>query len=121
MNIPLIFASTFALVFLLGAQSLTVNAGRYSAAMVNSVLIGLANLTLLKIVPQSSGWEIVAYVAAGPLAIVSSMRIFGRLRKNGDPKVTQIGLNKGSAQMLRFRLDNSWNIEVAPSRVVKSC
>ena len=76
MTVLLIFVSTFALVFLLGMQSLTVNAGHYAAAMVNSTLIGVANFTLLKVIPQSTGWEIVAYVAAGPLAIVSSMRFF---------------------------------------------
>ena len=76
MTILILFASSFCVVFLLGLQSLTVNAGHERAAFVNSVLIGFANLALYKAAPDASGWEIVGYISGGPLGIVCSMRFF---------------------------------------------
>ena len=71
-----LFASAFALVFLLGLQSLTVNGGHERAAFLNSILIGFANLTVLKLGVVASGWDIAAYVLGGPFGIVCSMRFF---------------------------------------------
>jgi hypothetical protein len=85
---PLIlFFSAFALVFLLGLQSLTVNRGHVRAAAINSSLIGVANITLLHLGPQAHGWEIAAYIAGGPLGIVASMRFFAWIR-NRNPKAS---------------------------------
>jgi hypothetical protein len=69
-----LFASTFALVFALGLQSLNVNGGHYRAAFITSLGIGASNLVLFKMAPDASGIEIVAYLAGGPLGIVSAMR-----------------------------------------------
>lgn len=80
MTILVIFCSTFAVVFLLGLQSLTVNGGHKAAAFINSCFIGIANITILKVVPNAQGVEIVVYILAGPLGIVSSMYFFAWYR-----------------------------------------
>lgn len=80
-NTLILFASSFAIVFMLGLQSLTVNAGHVRAAMVNSTLIGCANITLLKLGHSASGWEVVAYIVGGPLGIYASMKFFKWYRK----------------------------------------
>jgi hypothetical protein len=76
MTTLILFGSAFALVFLLGLQSLTVNAGHERAAFLNSILIGIANITLLRLGSSAQGIEIAAYIAGGPLGIVASMRFF---------------------------------------------
>ena len=76
-----LFASTFALVFFLGLQSLNVNSGRYRAAFLTSFGIGVSNLVLFKLAPNAAGPEIAAYLIGGPLGIISSMlahRLFFR-------------------------------------------
>lgn len=78
MNELALFASTFALVFFLGLQSLNVNRGHYWAAFFTSFGIGLSNLVLFKLAPEASGMEITAFVAGGPLGIVSSMWVHRR-------------------------------------------
>jgi hypothetical protein len=66
-----LFASTFALVFFLGLQSLNVNRGHYTAAFFTS--IGTGQLVLYKLAPNASGLEIAAYLSGGPFGIVASM------------------------------------------------
>lgn len=73
MNALALFASCYALVFFLGLQSLNVNGGHYLAAFFTSFGIGLGNLVLFKLAPDASGIEIAAFLAGGPLGIVSSM------------------------------------------------
>lgn len=73
MSALIIFASTFILVFALGFQSLNVNNGHYKAAFLTSFAIAASNLILFKTIPQADWLEISAYLAAGPLAIISSM------------------------------------------------
>lgn len=68
-----LFASTYALVFFLGLQSLNVNGGHYKAAFFTSFGIGVGNLVLFKLAPEASGVEIAAFLAGGPFGIVSSM------------------------------------------------
>ena len=68
-----LFASTFALVFFLGLQSLNVNRGHYTAAFFTSFGIGTGQLVLYKLAPNASGPEIAAYLAGGPFGIVASM------------------------------------------------
>lgn len=82
-----LFASTYVLVFALGLQSLNVNGGHYRAAFITSLAIGGSNLVLFKLAPEASGLEIFAYLAGGPLGIVSAMRahpyivrLYGRRR-----------------------------------------
>jgi len=69
-----LFSSTYVLVFALGLQSLNVNGGHFIAAFFTSFGIGASNLVLFKLAPEAGGIEIVAYLAGGPLGIVSAMR-----------------------------------------------
>lgn len=69
-----LFASTFSLVFLLGVQQLNVQGRHYFAAFGTSIAIGLSQLALYKLAPDAGGLEIAAYLAGGPLGIVSAMR-----------------------------------------------
>ena len=75
-----LFASTFALVFFLGLQSLVVNAGHRWLAFANSFAIGTANLVLFKLAPDAAGLEIAAYLSGGPFGIVAAMEVFRRWR-----------------------------------------
>lgn len=74
MTAAALLLSTYALVFALGLQSLNVNGGHYRAAFITSLGIGASNLVLFKMAPDASGLEIIAYLAGGPLGIVSAMR-----------------------------------------------
>lgn len=74
MTAAALLISTYALVFALGLQSLNVNGGHYRAAFLTSLAIGGSNLVLFKLAPDASGLEIAAYLAGGPLGIVSAMR-----------------------------------------------
>ena len=81
MTALVIFASTFILVFALGFQSLNVNNGHYRAAFLTSFAIAASNLVLFKTVPQADTMQIIAYLMAGPCAIVSSMWTHRRVMK----------------------------------------
>lgn len=81
MTYAILFGSTFAIVFALGAQSLIVNNGRYLAAFFNSILIGACNMVLLKLGPQAMPLEIVAFLLGGPFGIVSAMYVFRHLHR----------------------------------------
>jgi hypothetical protein len=71
-----LFAAIFAVVFLLGLQQLLVHGRRYLPAFVNSVAIGTAQLALYKLVPhETSGLDLAAYLAGGPLGIVAAMAV----------------------------------------------
>lgn len=76
-----LFASTFALVFLLGVQQLNVQHGHQAAAFFTSLFIGLSQLALFKMAPDATGIEIAGYLSGGPLAIICAMRIHPWLRK----------------------------------------
>lgn len=88
MNALFLFSATFALVLFLGLQQMNVHGGHRALAAVTSLLIAVANITILKIMPGPTGWlEVVAYLAGGPLGILSSMAVhpwiarrFGRRR-----------------------------------------
>lgn len=82
----LLFASTYVLVFALGLQSLNVNGGHYAAAFCTSFAIGAANLVLFKLAPDAGPFEIAAFMAGGPLGIVSAMKAhphFVRMYRKG--------------------------------------
>lgn len=68
-----LFASTFILVFALGAQSLNVNNGHYIAAAVTSFVIGAGQMILFKVAPHASWSEISAFLVGGPFGITTSM------------------------------------------------
>ena len=78
----LLFGSAFGAVFLLGFQSIAVNSGYRTLALVNSALIGVMNLGLFKLVPHVEGFtQAVIYVAAGPLAILCAMEVHAWMRR----------------------------------------
>jgi hypothetical protein len=68
-----LFASTFLLVFALGFQSLNVNNGHYWAAAITSLVIGSMQLVMLKLGPDATPIEAVAFISGGPFGIVASM------------------------------------------------
>lgn len=68
-----LFASTFVLVFALGAQSLNVNNGHYIAAALTSFVIGAGQMVLFKLAPDASWSEIAAFLLGGPFGITASM------------------------------------------------
>lgn len=77
----MLFGSAFGVVFALGFQSLSVNAGHYRLAFCNSVLIGIFNLFLYKTVPNvHSAREVVIYVFAGPMGLMCAMALHARLK-----------------------------------------
>lgn len=81
----LLFGSTFGAVFLLGFQSLCVNSGKTWLAIVNSVLIGVMNLGLFKLVPHVAGaMQIFLYLTGGPLGIVCAMRVHTWMRQRTE-------------------------------------
>ena len=85
-----LFCSTFALVFALGFQSLNVNGGHYTAAFMNSFLIGSANLVLFKTVPHANIGEMAAYLLGGPFGIVTSMWVHSKtIGKNSKGDVNE--------------------------------
>lgn len=69
----LLFASTFAVVFFLGLQSLNVNGGHYLLAFCTSFAIGASQLALYRYMPEATLAQTIAYLLGGPLGIVSSM------------------------------------------------
>ncbi|MFA6971663.1 MAG: hypothetical protein WC208_09720 [Gallionella sp.] len=79
MNELTLFASTFVLVFALGAQSLNVNNGHYVAAALTSFVIGAGQMVLFKLAPHASWSEISAFLLGGPLGIMASMWSHPRL------------------------------------------
>ena len=72
MGLICLFLAQAASVFLLGMQSLSVNAGLRNLAIVNSLLIGSANLYVLRtfiVVDTSSTSATIAYLLGGPAGI----------------------------------------------------
>ena len=55
------------------------NGGHYLAAFLTSFLIGGANLVVLKLAPNATPTEIIAYLSGGPLGIVASMAAHRRV------------------------------------------
>ncbi len=76
MNALFLFAATYFLVLFLGLQSLNVQGGHRFLSALTSFGIGVANLTVLKIMPGPTGViEIAAYLMGGPLGVVTSIAI----------------------------------------------
>lgn len=88
----LIFVCTYGVVLALTVQHLNINGGQQLLAFITSVLIGVFNLVLLKLMPQpTSSAEVLAYVFGGPLGIVTAMRVHPWLiawhqRRTGERK-----------------------------------
>lgn len=74
MTAALLFAASFAVVFLLGLQQLNVERGHRLAAFITSPLLALAYLCLFKLLPFStSAVQIAAHLLGGAIGIVTSM------------------------------------------------
>lgn len=78
MNALIVFLGTFATVFALGFQSQNVNQRHYKAAMLTSFAIGGGNLVILRSIPDGNLYALLAYLLAGPIAIVASMWVHER-------------------------------------------
>lgn len=76
-----LFASSFAVVFALGLQSLNVNNGHYLAAIITSFCIGSMQMILFKFAPGASWTEIAAFILGGPFGITASMWAHPRLAR----------------------------------------
>lgn len=91
MNALFLFSATFALVLFLGLQQMNVQGGHRLLSFATSLLIGVANLVILKIAAgPADAVETGAYLLGGPLGILASMawhpclaRRFGRRRVTG--------------------------------------
>jgi len=68
LNALLLFGSQFICVLLLVVQSINNNHGRVWMAGLGSIGIGITQLAAYRLLPGADGWEIFAFIAAGPLA-----------------------------------------------------
>lgn len=82
----LIFAAQFAMVMLLGLQSLNVNGRHYAGAAATSLLLGVCGYHITATIAAmnqdgfgSTAWW--AFIIAGPCGIVTSIWLHPRLRK----------------------------------------
>lgn len=86
----LLFACTFGTVFALGLQQLNVVGGHRLLAAITSLLIGLFQMVLYKLVPQPTDMlSNIGYLFGGPVGIVVAMachpilaRVLGRKPKD---------------------------------------
>lgn len=76
-----LFIGAFATVFLLGIQQQNVIGRHYLAAIVTSLGIGIAQITLWRLVPSADVMEIIATLAGGPCGIVAAMWVHPRIAK----------------------------------------
>jgi hypothetical protein len=67
-HIALLFLSQFVCVLLLVIQSVNNNHGRTMLAGITSVGIGMTQIVSFKLLPGADGWEVAAFIAAGPVA-----------------------------------------------------
>jgi uncharacterized membrane protein YuzA (DUF378 family) len=94
-NTYYLFGATFGVVFMLGFQSLSVQSGNYPLAAINSIIIGIFNLALLKTVPfVDAPVQIAVYIIAGPIGIVASMLVH---RKIVTPWRERSAMRRGQA------------------------
>ncbi len=82
LHAALFFVAQFALVFLMGLQSRSVNSGMFLAAAMTSVMIAAAQVTTVRAIVWSGPWEAFLIAAtAGPAGIVSSMFVHRKFFK----------------------------------------
>lgn len=83
-----LFSSTFVLVFFLSLQTINVANGRRLAAFATSFGIGLGELILLKLAPDASFLEMLAFLSGGPFGVVVAMELHNRIERarNKVPK-----------------------------------
>lgn len=80
----IVFAAQFAMIFLHGIQSQNVIGGHYGAAFATSLCLGMFGFYVTGAIAAARGdafgivW--LAYVLSGPIAIITSMKVFRRFR-----------------------------------------
>lgn len=74
-----LFAGSFSIVCALGFQQQNILRRRHLMAMLNATLIGTLNLLMLKLAPQASPSEMLAFVAGEPLGTFAALWLNGRL------------------------------------------
>jgi uncharacterized protein YebE (UPF0316 family) len=80
LTLLVIFIAGYASIFLLGFQSLVVNAGNYKLAAGNSFLIAIMNTTLWGHLFKDLNWQTtLVYGLSGSLGIISSMAVHRKL------------------------------------------
>jgi len=83
-NEIILFLSQFALVFLLGFQSLNVRDNRYLNAAICSFLLGASQCFQWRLMPKATPSEMAVWLCAGPMAIVLSMVVHKKFFKRVD-------------------------------------
>ena len=87
----ILFLASFMTVFALGFQSLNVNRGHFFAAAIGSILIGICNLTIYRLMLQATqSIEMIAYVMGGHVGIVCAMYCHGKLSRKRQSKLDQL-------------------------------
>lgn len=81
----IVFAAQFCMIFMHGLQSQNVIGGHYGAAFGTSLCLGMGGFYVTGAIAHARGdafglvWF--AYIIAGPLAIMTSMKVFRKWRR----------------------------------------
>lgn len=78
----LLFVTQFGAVFGLGIQSLNVQARNYWGSSTTSLLIGVMQLFVWKKLPEASLSQSVAWLLAGPVAIMAAIWLHPKIFRN---------------------------------------
>lgn len=79
MNELVLFGGAFAIVFALSFQQHHVHCRRFNLAFLNSFVIGVLNLLMLKLGSQATPSEMTAYITGGPLGTLAAMWAHDRM------------------------------------------
>lgn len=83
----ILFVSQFIAIFAMGFQQQNVHARKFVSAALTSVLIGVAQMLVLRGMPKAGVSGVAAWLLAGPLAIVCAMWIHPKLFKKPVDKL----------------------------------
>ena len=81
MNALLLFGAMFITVFLMAAQNLFINNGKYLRAFFMSAAISVTQIILFKLAPSANAIEIAGFLAGGPFGVVTAMWTFRALHR----------------------------------------
>ena len=81
MNALLLFGAMFITVFLMAAQNLFINNGKYLRAFFMSAAISVSQIILFKFAPNASAIEVAGFLAGGPFGVVTAMWVFRALHR----------------------------------------
>lgn len=80
-----LFTGSFAIVFALGFQQQNIHYRRHILAMLNAIFIGILNLAMLKLGPQATTTEMLAFIAGQPLGTFAALWMNGRWHGRATP------------------------------------